>query len=213
MSLNRVAKWEFWVCRKGVITESFLGTSKSQRRAFRFHSWRVKQAVVHQDENKLHFCDTCSPSASSKHYSWLYLSIYPPIHLYIYLPACVQPSRKGHGCSSKEEGLGSNEQDPGSWPPKSSGERIPGDPQGQARSLQSQPGRWHVAKRPKTIYHTVNLRDRISEAWWVSICYLLNSQHPFIPLLTLYLPSALGKQTPLIPSCPHFFTSWNRSHP
>ena len=39
------------------------------------------------------------------------------------------------------------------------GEHIPGDPQGQARSLQSQPGRRHVAKRPKTIYHTVNLID------------------------------------------------------
>lgn len=39
------------------------------------------------------------------------------------------------------------------------GERIPGDPEGQARSLQSQPGRRHMAKRPKTIYHTVNLRD------------------------------------------------------
>lgn len=39
------------------------------------------------------------------------------------------------------------------------GEHIPGDPQRQARSLQSWPGRWHVAKRPKTIYHTVNLRD------------------------------------------------------
>ena len=39
----------------------------------------------------------------------------------------------------------------------------------------------------------------------MNICYLLDSQHPFIPLLTLYLPSALGEQTPLIPSCPHLF--------
>lgn len=90
-------------------------------------------------------------SASSKHYSWLYLSIYPPISIYLPPSLCAAFKGKGHGFLSKEEGLGSNEQDPRKLTSKVRvGERIPWGPTGTGKkALQSQPGRWHVAKRPK----------------------------------------------------------------
>ena len=166
---------------------------------------------MHQDENKLYFCDTCSPSASSKHYSWLYLSIYPPIHLCIYLPACVQPSRKGHGFSSKEEGLGSNEQDPGSWPPKSSRRMHPWGPTGAgkkpakpAREMAcGQEAKNHLPhcwsdrpefQRPDVWTSVISwIASTPSSPFWLSTSPLhLGSRHPSFLVAPISSPAEIG---------------------
>lgn len=56
--------------------------------------------------------------------------------------------------------------------------RIHGDLQGQARCLRSWPGRWHVAKGPKTISHMVNLRPKFQLTEDTSE-HPLAIQHPF----------------------------------